>query len=145
MKPRPFRESEWFSPAPGGPYPAAMPGMINGVYGIRDTKSGEMLYIGESHTRRLHSTIRRHLNHWIDRGQPREYWPRHAVEIAWYEIPHTGNAALDTERVKEHEAWLIRHYAPSANTKGIEPLPDWVEDPQGSEWIETAETDSIPF
>lgn len=126
-----------------------MPGMINGVYAIRDAKTQAVLYVGESHTRRLRKTIMNHFAHWIDKGVPREFWPRRDCEIAWYEIPATGNAALDTERVKEHEAWLIRHYAPESNTKGIEPLPDWAESDAGdataSDWTEEPQADSIPF
>lgn len=150
MKPRPFRESEWFKPNARGRYPARMPGMISGVYAIRDAKSQAVLYVGESHTGRLYDTLRRHLATWYDRGGPREFYNRADVEIAWYETP-AGEAL-------EHEAWLITHYCPRDNTKGFfdechnrstraDELPDWAEAPEEeTEWCETCQTtDEVPF
>lgn len=158
----PFRESEWFDPLPGGRYPARMPGMIHGVYAIRDAKSHAVLYVGESHTARLRDTMRRHLARWIDAGKQRESYRRSAVQVAWREVPQA--------EVLDAEAALIAHYAPQDNTKGLEPdewgtgpaqaspgapqgTPDWAEEPAyfGSDWPDDADAgaaapaDEIPF
>ena len=39
-------------------------GGLNGVYLIRDARTREMLYVGESHTGRLYETLTRHLYSW---------------------------------------------------------------------------------
>lgn len=87
-----------------------MPGMINGVYAIRDRHTKRVLYVGESHTGRLRETIRRHFNHWIDQGESRESYRRENIEVAW----RASRAPL------KHEGELIRHYKPKDNTKGLE-------------------------
>lgn len=145
-KPRPFKPGEWFKPGPPGTrYPAQMAPWVNGVYGIRNTQTGEMLYVGESHTGRLYETIKRHMGRWFDRGHPREAYHRDDVEIAWYA----------TEEPLEHEAYLIQHYQPRDNTKGMEqdqgdgvtgtdPAPDWAE-PETTPWFEPVATDEVPF
>lgn len=83
--------------------------MISGVYAIRDRKSKRVLYVGESHTGRLRETLARHLRYWEDRGEPREYYERADVEVAWRE---------SAEPLKD-EAALIRHYRPRDNLKGL--------------------------
>lgn len=113
MKAKPFKAADWFSPGKAGEhYPARMPGAIHGVYAIRAKSTKRVLYVGESHTGRLRSTIGRHLNHWIDRGASRESYRREHVQIAW-------RAAASPEAAQKQERALIRHYKPQDNTKGL--------------------------
>ena len=53
----------------------------SGVYLIRDARTREIVYIGESHTRRLFETLTRHLYAWNGRGAGPSYHPA-VVEIA---------------------------------------------------------------
>ncbi len=142
--PRPFKPGEWFRPGPPGTrYPKQMAPWIDGVYGIRNARTKAMLYVGESHTGRLYETIKRHMGHWIDRGEPREAYHRDDVEIAWYA----------TDKPLDHEAYLIKHYQPRDNTKGLEEeptqeeaAPDWSDDGAQAPWFEPVTTeDGVPF
>lgn len=54
---------------------------LNGVYLIRDTRSRQVLYVGESHTGRLFETLTRHLYAWNGRGSGPSYHAG-AVEVA---------------------------------------------------------------
>ena len=53
----------------------------SGVYLIRDARTREMLYIGESHTQRLYQTLTRHFYFWNGRGAGPSYHPG-LVEVA---------------------------------------------------------------
>ena len=49
-------------------YPAWIRGLrrSNGVYVFRDRESGEIVYVGESHSDRLYATLTRHFQRWTD-------------------------------------------------------------------------------
>lgn len=47
----------------------------SGVYLIRDARTREMLYVGESHTGRLAETLSRHLYAWNGKGSGPSYHP----------------------------------------------------------------------
>ena len=51
------------------------------MYLIRDARTREMLYIGESHTGRLYETLTRHLYIWNGKGSGPSYRPQF-VELA---------------------------------------------------------------
>lgn len=53
----------------------------SGVYAIRDAKSGEVLYVGESHTDQLYKTITRHFQQW-DGYTAGTTYRRSAVEVS---------------------------------------------------------------
>ena len=53
----------------------------SGVYLIRDARTHEVLYIGESHTQRLYQTLTRHFYFWNGRGAGPSYHPG-LVEVA---------------------------------------------------------------
>ena len=53
----------------------------SGVYLIRDARTREIVYIGESHTNRLFETMTRHLYVWNGRGSGPSYHPA-VVEMA---------------------------------------------------------------
>jgi hypothetical protein len=153
MKAKPFTEAEWFMPlkANGRREHHAMPGMINGVYAIRDARTKLVLYVGESHTGRLRRTLQRHVEHWIDDRGPREFYNRNEIEMAW-------RPSSDPLR---DEGDLIEHYCPRDNTKGFfehcsgreagkpreeQAAPDWAETEAPTEWCEDCEpTDAVPF
>lgn len=77
----------------------------SGVYVIRMTKSGEVIYVGESHKGQLYSTITRHFQAWIRWG--RLEYNRHAVEIAVITMPPSAAYA--------HQVKLIRALSPRDN------------------------------
>jgi hypothetical protein len=54
---------------------------LSGVYLIRDVRSREVLYIGESHRGRLFETLTRHLYAWNGKGSGPSYHPA-GVEVA---------------------------------------------------------------
>lgn len=47
----------------------------SGVYLIRDARSHDVLYVGESHTGRLYETLTRHLYVWNGKGAGPSYHP----------------------------------------------------------------------
>ena len=53
----------------------------SGVYLIRDARTREVVYVGESHTGRLYETLTRHLYAWNGKGSGPSYHPE-VVEVA---------------------------------------------------------------
>jgi hypothetical protein len=53
----------------------------NGVYLIRDARTREVLYIGESHRGKLFQTLTRHLYQWNGKGSGPSYHPG-AIQVA---------------------------------------------------------------
>lgn len=93
----------------------------SGVYVIRDRDSHEILYVGESHSGRLHETLTRHFQTWrrfkgFWRGQyaeghdPGLTYPRDRVEVA---VRITSDA-----RAIDEEARLITRLQPRDNLVG---------------------------
>jgi excinuclease UvrABC nuclease subunit len=106
-----------------GPYPAALRALFHerasGVYAIRDRESGEVLYVGESHTGRLYHTLTRHFQRWGRQGKryknrngandPGVTYGRGDVEVRWMVTP--AGAAL------RWEARWIATLAPRDNVR----------------------------
>jgi hypothetical protein len=109
--------------AAGEPYPdwvRALRGK-SGVYVVRDKATGETLYVGESHTGKLHETLTRHLQTWrrwkgFWRGQfgeghdPGLTYKRDSVEVA---VRTTLSG-----RALDEETRLIRRLSPRDNLRG---------------------------
>lgn len=99
--------------APGTPYPAwfALGRGRNGVYVIRDIDTKEVLYVGESHSRRLDMTCRRHFAAW--KSDARHDWhvilPRDRVEVALL-FRKSGGVAISIQN------GLIRELNPKMNS-----------------------------
>jgi excinuclease UvrABC nuclease subunit len=79
----------------------------NGVYLIRDA-SGEVLYIGESHTARLYHTLTRHLQNWNGFGSGPSFRPEY-VEV--------GVILVEPEEAIYLQYALIQQYRPPYNEK----------------------------
>jgi len=80
----------------------------SGAYVIRDAGTSLVLYVGESHTGRLRSTLTRHFQHWEGYTAGTTY-DRFGVEIAI--------AALDAppRQVVDAQVQLIRELQPMDN------------------------------
>jgi hypothetical protein len=80
------------------------PARANGVYLIRDARTREMLYIGESHTSRLYETLTRHLYAWNGKGSGPSYHPA-LVEVAVMlaETPLDDPVADQYALIEQHE------------------------------------------
>lgn len=119
------RRSSWRSPL--GPDRRWAPWMRelygqNGVYMIRSDGTGELLYIGESHTGRLFYTVTRHMWNWEGRGAGPTYSPsRVQIAVELIDDPHE---AID----RQFE--LIRRLSPRDNVQdGRSLLPPLEEVP----------------
>jgi hypothetical protein len=77
----------WRTPLPPdgergfAPWVRELRGDTNGVYLIRDVRTRELLYVGESHRNRLFETLTRHLYAWNGKGAGPSYHPS-LVEVA---------------------------------------------------------------
>jgi hypothetical protein len=80
----------------------------SGVYLIRDAGTREVVYIGESHTRRLFETMTRHLYVWNGRGAGPSYRPD-LVEMAVI----VAETPLDDPVADQYA--LIQQYEPRDN------------------------------
>lgn len=100
----------------------------SGVYVIRDRASHEVLYVGESHTGRLHATLTRHFQAWrrfkgfwsgqyAEGHDPGLTYPRDRVEVA---VRITSAA-----RAVDEEARFITRLQPRDNLVG-QPAEDVV-------------------
>jgi hypothetical protein len=81
----------------------------NGVYLIRDARTRQVLYVGESHKQRLAKTLSRHLWLWQGRGSGPTYDPKR-VEVA-VEVIDRPDEAID----RQFE--LIRQLEPHDNVQ----------------------------
>ena len=84
----------------------------SGVYLIREKSdwiifSGDVVYIGESHTNRLYSTLLRHFQHWTGKTAGATF-AASKVEVAVVRCP--ANRALTLQNA------LIEEYRPRLNT-----------------------------
>lgn len=93
----------------------------NGVYAIRDAETGEVLYVGESHTKRLYATLTRHFQSW-DGYTAGTTYDRFAVEVA--------TCALDSPRgdVIREQVAVIGRLSPYDNVHHQQAPTDWVPD-----------------
>ncbi|MCC6878017.1 MAG: hypothetical protein IT378_27140 [Sandaracinaceae bacterium] len=80
----------------------------NGAYVLRDRESGEVLYVGESHSRRLRGTLTRHFQAWTG-YQAGTLYSRHAVEAALVKLDG------EPREVAAAQAELIRALSPRDN------------------------------
>lgn len=96
----------------------------NGAYVIRDIESGRVLYVGESHSKRLRGTLTRHFQSWTG-YQAGTLYNRYRVEVALYALDGTAREVVDAQEA------LIRALDPEDNThhkRGYD-FPDEPTDP----------------
>jgi hypothetical protein len=96
----------------------------NGAYVIRDRDTHEILYVGESHRKRLRGTLTRHFQAWTG-YQAGTLYSRHRVEVALYMLDGTPREVIDAQEE------LIRALGPADNIhhKRLGDLPDEPTDP----------------
>src|SRR5580765_5028564 len=83
----------------------------SGVYLIRSKGAGEIVYIGESHTRRLRKTMKRHFQDWTGpTAGPTYSADSHQVAI----VPASAKRAVAIQDK------LIEKHQPKDNTIGLE-------------------------
>ena len=107
----------FYQPPLGGPrrFAAWLNKLRNqsGAYVIRRRSNHEILYIGESHTGRLATTIKRHFYKWTDgTGRDHVVLDPSAVEVAVRLTPRTAAVGAQNN--------LIQRLRPSENVQGNE-------------------------
>ncbi len=88
--------------ASGEPYPAWIRelGRRDGVYFIRERISGEIVYIGESHSQRLYATLTRHFQLWSnDHNTAGATYERSDVLVAVVLVPEAHAMYLQNELI----------------------------------------------
>lgn len=93
---------------------------LSGAYAIRDRRSGEVLYVGESHTGRLYPTLTRHFQRWKGLTAGTTY-DRHRVEVKLEETDPRDASDLQ-------EDWIAR-LAPADNRQSLPRADDGAGDP----------------
>ena len=123
-----------------GPYPERIRDLrkakANGVYAIRLKSSGEVVYIGESHSHCLYQTMTRHLQK-QHRGGFERYFviDRSLVEVDW--------TILETkEQAMWLETYLLSQYQPVGNGDRVGEF-DWESEKSYFDWAEVALEDEI--
>jgi hypothetical protein len=72
----------------------------NGVYLFRERSSGAIVYIGESHSGRLYSTLTRHFQRWSDKYRTAgATYDRDEVEVAVILVPQSHATYLQNELI----------------------------------------------
>ena len=106
------------SPIDGGRYAAWLRRLRgkSGVYVVRESWSGTVLYVGESHTGHLYKTITRHFQSWSG-ATAGTYYHRDDVVVAVLEL------AANKARRKQDE--LIKRLSPRDNTYKTAPGGDF--------------------
>lgn len=77
------------------------PARISGVYAIASLATGQVLYVGESHTGRLRKTLIRHLQLWNDATQPRAVYDRFQVQVCWMKTTPDESMAVEADWIDE--------------------------------------------
>ncbi len=80
----------------------------SGAYIIRDKETDEILYVGESHKKRLRSTLTRHFQSW-NGYQAGTIYNRYRVEVALHKLDASSRDVMDAQ------AELIGALAPRDN------------------------------
>lgn len=96
-----------YDPLRYAPWVRALGGR-NGAYVIRDFESGEVLYVGESHSRRLRSTLTRHFQSWTG-YQAGTLYDRYRVEVALHALDGASKEVIAAQKA------LIRALSPVDN------------------------------
>lgn len=81
--------------------PEMPPNGISGVYAIASLATGEVLYVGESHTGRLRKTLARHFQTWNDPSQPRASYDRHQVQVCWLKTAPADALAVEADWIDD--------------------------------------------
>ncbi len=77
---------------------------VSGVYVIASKQTGQVLYIGESHTNQLRATLFRHFYAWpLDyfHKEPRAVYDRHRVTVTVYVTPAGKAVAYQDQLICE--------------------------------------------
>lgn len=90
----------------------------SGAYVIRDATSREILYVGESHRKKLYETLTRHFQQW-DGPTSGPTYDRDRVEVA----------AIESDNAVELQNELIVQLNPRDNVRGQPPADDGEEVP----------------
>ena len=83
-------------------YPAWIRGLrrANGVYVFKERRTGEIVYVGESHSDRLYSTLTRHLQAWTDKyATAGATYTRDEVDVAVIVVPAEHATHLQNELI----------------------------------------------
>lgn len=115
-----------------------------GVYIIRDKRSGQIIYIGQS-TSNIYKTLYRHFQNWDDPTQYRVTYPKQGKEVAVFIVKNA-------REVLELERYLIIKYQPKDNeikylayqeqeAERLHPA----EEPATEQYIPRAEIEADPF
>ena len=83
-------------------YPAWLRGLrkANGVYLFRERRTDEIVYVGESHSNRLYSTLTRHLQAWTDKYDTAGVtYTRSDVDVAVILVPAEHAVHLQNELI----------------------------------------------
>ena len=83
-------------------FPAWIRGLrrANGVYLFRDVDTDEIVYVGESHTDRLYSTLTRHFQEWTDAYDTAGVtYGREQVDVAVIVVPRLHAPHLQNELI----------------------------------------------
>lgn len=94
----------------------------SGAYVIRDLETGEVLYVGESHSGRLRGTLTRHFQSWTG-YQAGTLYNRYRVEVAVVALDAPAKEVIATQKE------LIRALSPTDNV-------------HHREWAETDDEDA---
>ena len=135
-----FKAQDWYpvyDPKAPRKYTRAMPpAAISGVYIIAELATGRALYVGESHSGKLRSTLMRHFQVWND-TRPRATFDPRQCQIAW--------AQTAPDEALLYEAALIHQYQPTHNIDYPEIFTGCDFDDSGVGDRATAASDEVPF
>lgn len=102
------KKCEWFAPAnprargTRDAFSELMPPPgISGVYAIASLDTGQVFYVGESHTGRLRKTLIRHLQIWNDATQPRAVYDRFSVQVCWLKTTEAEAMNVEADWIDE--------------------------------------------
>jgi hypothetical protein len=95
----------------------------SGVYVIRDARTLDVLYVGESHTGRLYDTLTRHFQVWPGR-QSRQTYERTSVDVAIAVVPARAAVSRQNELIERleprHNVW---YPASAIDSAGDDEIP----------------------
>lgn len=109
----------------------------HGVYVLRSKRTGQVLYVGESHTKRLYGTLTRHFQAWegFTAGTTYSLWNIEAAVI----VTKTKAAAVKLQIA------LIKKLAPRDNSHHVDDGADFDPADLGEDFDGNTTGDPVPF
>jgi len=95
---------------------------VSGVYVISNTRTGTVLYVGESHSGRLYDTITRHFRRWRVNPALDATWRRRGGQTFNRRFVSVAYVVTEPDQAVPTQDYLIAELEPRDNGRAVVPV-----------------------